>query len=104
MDFWETLNRKLEIDRLKKDKKHQEWLNTLDGKIHTAYNNFKFWCRCNGYNPYINTYLLLQKYLYNTDIKFKNEDRKLFLKETTNYINNKNKLLELIIADGCLGD
>ena len=96
-EYWDNLATEVEKKRQQKQKEQQEYYKTMQGQIETAFTHFCIWCRCKGYDPYTDTYIKLGEYLKGEDDELKDEDRKLFLPETENYIQNKKALKKLII-------
>lgn len=94
---WDNLETQHEMDRIKEQKKKQEYMKSIQGQIETAFLNFCIWCRCNGYDPYEETFLKMNIYLKSDNNDYKSDDRLLFLPQTENYIENKKALKKLII-------
>jgi hypothetical protein len=98
IDYFEMLNRKIELNRLEKDWFLAKHRNTFEGRVEEAIIWFRVWCRCLGFNPYKKTNDLIKIYLDTSNEDFKHDSRFLFIESEDNpketVIKNKKILLK----------
>lgn len=73
-----AIMQEIHADRMKEQEAYLKRWAGQEGAIRRAYQDFCSWCRCNGYDPYTDSYGHFKEYITEGDTKYKGDGWKLF--------------------------